>query len=185
MFDVIVVGARCAGSPLAMLLAPRGYRVLLVDKARFPSDTVSTHLIWQAALARAKRWGLLDRIVGLGAPPIRTVRFDIGEFEFAGCPPPLEGIDYAVAPRRTVLDKLLVDAAVEAGAELREDFYISEILAEAGRVTGIRGRVSNGTVVAEKARLVIGADGRHSLVAHAVRAPKYNVRRSTACAYYA
>jgi len=182
MFDVIVVGARCAGSALAMLLARKRYRVLLVDKARFPSDSVSTHLIWQAALARAKRWG---RITRLGAPPIRPVRLDIEEFELAGCPPLLDGNDYAVAPRRTVLDKLLVDAAVEAGAELLEDCYIGELLTEAGRVTGIRGRTSTGAVVAEKARLVIGADSRHSLVAHAVRTPKCNARPSTYSAYYA
>ena len=84
MNDVIVVGARCAGSPLAMLLARKGYRVLLVDKAQFPSDTVSTHVIWHAGLARAKRWGLLDRIAGLGAPPIRTMRFDAGGAAFSG-----------------------------------------------------------------------------------------------------
>ena len=184
MFDVIVVGARCAGSPLAMLLSRKGYRVLLVDKARFPSDTVSTHVIWQAGLARAQRWGLLDRITGLGAPRIHTVRFDIGEFELAGCPPPLDGIDYAVAPRRTILDKLLVDAAVEAGAELREDFYIREIAVENGSVTGIRGCSSQGAVMQENARMVVGADGRHSLLAHAVRSPKYASRASTSCGYY-
>src|ERR1700687_3347204 len=97
MFDVIVMGARCAGSSLAMLLARKGYRVLAVDKARFPSDTVSTHVMWhadtarvrsaalstrvmcQAGLARTKRWGLLDRIMDLGAPPIRSVSFSAGD----------------------------------------------------------------------------------------------------------
>jgi 2-polyprenyl-6-methoxyphenol hydroxylase-like FAD-dependent oxidoreductase len=88
MFDVIVVGARCAGSPLAMLLARKGYRVLVVDKARFPSDTVSTHVIWQAGLARAKRWGLLNQIAALGAPPMRTVSLSAGDVAFAGTPPP-------------------------------------------------------------------------------------------------
>jgi flavin-dependent dehydrogenase len=185
MFDVIVVGARCAGSPLAMLLSRKGYRVLLVDKARFPSDTVSTHLIWQAGLARAHRWGLLDRIADLGAPRIHKVRMDIGEFELAGCPPSLDGIDYAVAPRRTALDKLLVDAAVEAGAELREDFYIREIVIENGRAIGIRGCSPQGAVVQENAHMVVGADGRHSVVAHAVRSPRYAVRPSGSCAYYA
>jgi hypothetical protein len=95
-----------------MLLSRKGCRVLFVDKAQFPSDTVSTHLIWQAGLARAKAWRLLDGIAGLGAPSIRKIRLDIGEFELAGCPPPLDGIDYALAPRRTLLDQLLIDAAI-------------------------------------------------------------------------
>jgi 2-polyprenyl-6-methoxyphenol hydroxylase-like FAD-dependent oxidoreductase len=185
MFDVIVVGARCAGAPLSMLLARKGYRVLLVDKAHFPSDTVSTHVVWQAGLAHAKRWGLLDKITGLGAPPIRTVRLNVGPFELAGSPPPLDGIDYAIAPRRTVLDKLLVDAAVAAGAELREGVYVSEIESEGDRVTGIRGRTSSGNQLREQARMVVGADGTGSFVAHAVQAAKYNTRPSTATAYYA
>jgi flavin-dependent dehydrogenase len=185
MYDAIIIGARCAGAPLAMLLSRKGYRVLFVDKAQFPSDTVSTHLIWHGGLARAKRWGLLDGITGLGAPPIRQIRLDVGEFELAGYPPPVDGIDYALAPRRTLLDKLLIDAAVESGAEFRERFYVSEIVTEEGRVTGIRGRTAAGNTVVEKARIVVGADGTHSSVAVAVGASKYNARPSTACAYYA
>jgi flavin-dependent dehydrogenase len=185
MFDVIVVGARCAGSPLAMLLSRKGCRVLLVDKAQFPSDTVSTHLIWQSGLAYAKRWGLLEKIAALGAPTIHTIRFLAGELEFSGSPPPLDGIDYAIGPRRTVLDKLLVDAAVDAGAELRENFYVSEVTAENGRVSGIRGRTGGGAAIVENARLIVGADGAHSVVATAVKAPKYNERPSTSPGYYA
>jgi flavin-dependent dehydrogenase len=183
MYDSIIIGARCAGAPLAMLLARKGYRILLLDKAQFPSDTVSTHLIWHGGLARAKRWGMLDGIARLGAPPIRRIRLDIGEFELAGCPPPVDGIDYALAPRRTVLDKFLLNAAVEAGAELREGFYVNEIVTEQGRVAGIRGR-AHGQIVVEKARIVVGADGSGSMVAHAVGASKYNTRPSTATAYY-
>src|SRR5262245_33717231 len=152
MHDVIIVGARCAGATLAMLLARKGYRVLIVDKAQFPSDTVSTHLIWHAGLARAKRWGLLEGIAGLGAPPIHKVRLNVGEFELAGSPPPVDGIDYAVAPRRTVLDKFLIDAAVKSGAELREAFYVSEVVTEGERVTGIRGRTSGGSTIVDNAR---------------------------------
>ncbi len=185
MYDVIVVGARCAGAPLSMLLSRKGYRVLAVDKARFPSDAISTHVIWHSGLARAKSWGLLHRIVGLGAPPIHSVTLDIEGIELAGSPPPLDGVDFAMAPRRILLDKLLVDAAREAGAEIRESFYVSEIVMEAGRVTGIRGRTSGGEMVTEKARMVVGADGVRSIVASAVRAAKYNTRPSTACGYYA
>jgi flavin-dependent dehydrogenase len=185
MYDAIIVGARCAGASVARLLAQKDYRVLIVDKARFPSDTVSTHLIWQAGLARAKRWGLLNGIASLGAPPIREIRLDVGEFDFAGYPPPLDGIDYALAPRRILLDKLLIDAAINSGAEFRERFYVNEIVTDNGSVTGIRGRTEGGSTVTEEARIVVGADGAGSSVAHAVRAPKYNTRPSTACAYYA
>ena len=184
MFDAIVIGARCAGSPLAMLLARKGYRVLVADKARFPSDTVSTHVIWQAGLARAQKWGLLDRIAALGAPPIRTVSFSAGDVAFAGTPPPLDGIDFFIAPRRIVLDKMLVDAARTAGAEIREGCYIGEILSEDGRVTGISGRTLDGESFEEKARVVVGADGAHSMLAHAVKAEKYNTRPAVSGGYY-
>src|SRR5215510_1804477 len=119
-YDAIVVGARCAGSPTAMLLARQGYRVLVVDRASFPSDTVSTHVIHAPGVAALHRWGLLDRLVATGCPPIERYAFDFGPVTVAGRPPASEGISTAYAPRRTVLDKLLVDAADEAGAEIRE-----------------------------------------------------------------
>jgi flavin-dependent dehydrogenase len=120
----------------------------------------------------------------LGAPPIHKIRLDVGEFELAGHPPPIDGIDYAMAPRRTLLDKFLIDAAVKSGAQLREAFYVSEVATEDGRVTGIRGRTLGGSSTVDKASFVVGADGASSIVAHAVRAPKYNERPSTACVYY-
>src|SRR5215470_5305984 len=109
-FDAIVVGARCAGAPTAMLLARRGWRVLLVDRATFPSDTVSTHLVHAPGVAALARWGVLDRVVETGCPPIATYSFDFGPFAIAGTPRSADGIATAYAPRRTVLDKILVDA---------------------------------------------------------------------------
>jgi flavin-dependent dehydrogenase len=184
MYDIIIVGARCAGSPTAMLLAHKGYRVLLVDKAAFPSDTMSTHFIHAPGAARLKRWGLLDKVVASNCPPVRSYCLDLGPFSLTGCPPPVDGVATGYGPRRTVLDKILVDAAVEAGAELREEFTTEEVLIEDGHVTGIRGRTRNGASVTEKARFVIGADGLHSLVARAVGAPKYQEKPSVTCAYY-
>jgi flavin-dependent dehydrogenase len=185
MYDVIIVGARCAGSPSAMLLARKGYRVLLMDRARFPSDTISTHIIWPPGVAHLRRWGLLDRLTASDCPPIRTVTFDVGAFALVGSPPPAQGTSESYAPRRTVLDKVLVDAAVEAGAELRDRCSVQELVTEGGRVTGVRCRTRAGSAVAEeKARLVIGADGVHSIVARQVQAPTYNSRPPLACWYY-
>src|SRR3954451_1268803 len=127
MNDVIVIGARCAGAPTAMLLARAGYRVLLLDKAAFPSDTMSTHVVHPPGVAALGRWGLLDRLEKTGCPPIEQYSFDFGPVTIAGSPQPLDGITRAYCPRRTVLDKLLADAAVEAGAELREDFTVDEV----------------------------------------------------------
>src|SRR6188474_2779176 len=147
-YDAIVVGARCAGSPTAMLLARKGYEVLLLDRATFPSDTVSTHLVHPPGVAALKRWGLLDRVVATGCPAINTYAFDLGPFVIRGNPG-TEEAPFAVGPRRTVLDKLLVDAASDAGAEVREEFTVEEVVIEGGRVTGIRGHGKNGGTVTE------------------------------------
>jgi 2-polyprenyl-6-methoxyphenol hydroxylase-like FAD-dependent oxidoreductase len=182
-YDVIVVGARCAGSPTAMLLARKGYRVLVVDRATFPSDTISTHLIHPPGVVALKRWGLLDRVVATGSPAIHTYAFDLGPFVISGSP----AIDEAPAsygPRRTVLDKILVDAAAEAGVEIREGFAVEEIMSEGGRVTGIRGHGPGRKPVTERARVVIGADGLHSMVARSVAAESYHEKPALQSSYY-
>src|SRR4029077_11859000 len=138
-YDAIVVGARCAGSSAAMLLARKGYRVLVVDRATFPSDTVSTHVVQPLAVAALERWGLLDRLTATGCPPIHTYTFDFGPVTIAGAPG-TSANPVAYCPRRTVLDKLLVDAAAEAGAEIREAFAVEDLVTEDGRVVGINGR---------------------------------------------
>jgi 2-polyprenyl-6-methoxyphenol hydroxylase-like FAD-dependent oxidoreductase len=172
-YDAIVVGARCAGSPTAMLLARRGYDVLLVDRATFPSDTISTHLVHPPGVAALRRWGLLDRLLATGCPPIHTYVFDFGPFTLAGAPGTAEE-PLAYAPRRTVLDEILVDAASKAGAEVRQEFTVDEILMEGARVVGIRGHGPGKLPVTERARVVVGADGLRSLVARAVNAEQYN-----------
>src|SRR5207302_5494392 len=95
-----------------------------------------------------------------------------------------DGVQGAYGPRRHVLDKILVDAAVEAGVELRENFSVEEVLWEGECVSGIRGRVATGATVSEAGRLVIGADGMRSLVARSVQAASYATKPPVACAYY-
>ena len=184
-YDVIIVGARCAGSPTAMLLARRGYRVLLLDKASFPSDTMSTHHIHPPGVAALERWGLLERLEATGCPPVESYSFDFGPITISGSPRPIDGIARGYCPRRTVLDELLVKAAVEAGAELRESFTVEELRATDGTVTGIRGHARGGETVTEGARVVVGADGRHSLVAKTVKPEQYEERPSRLAMYYA
>lgn len=182
-YDVIVIGARCAGSPAAMLLARKGYRVLLVDKAKFPSDMLSTHVVQPLGCAALARWGLLDRVIASGCPPIHTFTFDFGPVKLSGAPGTTDSPN-AYCPRRTVLDKILVDGAAEARVEIREEFSVDEIVIEDGRVTGIKGRSKGGEAVTEHAAVVIGADGRHSLVARTVEAEQYNERPPIQAGYY-
>lgn len=182
-FDAIVVGARCAGSPMAMLLARKGYRVLAVDRATFPSDTVSTHILHPLGARALSKWGLLDRLAATGCPPIHTYAFDFGSFTIVGAPGTTDA-PVAYCPRRTILDKMLVDAAAQSGAEIREDFTVEEVLVEDGRVVGIKGRSKHGGSITERAQVVVGADGRRSFVAEAVRPKHYDERPPLLAAYY-
>jgi flavin-dependent dehydrogenase len=184
-FDVIVIGARCAGAPTAMLLARKGYRVLLLERATFPSDTLSTHVIQPQGVERLARWGLLDAVVATGCPPISKFAFHFGPFDIVGSPGTAAS-PVAYCPRRILLDEILARAAVAAGAELREGFVVDELLTEGGRVTGIRGHDKHGgSEVIERAPLVIGADGRTSIVAKTVGAETYHERPTLQGGYYA
>jgi flavin-dependent dehydrogenase len=174
MRDVIVVGARCAGATTAMLLARKGHDVLLVDRATFPSDIPHGHLVHRHGPARLARWGLLDRVLATNCPPITSITLDYGDFPLTARDLTLDGLPVGVGPRRSALDDVLVNAAVEAGAELREGFPVDEFVAEDGRITGVRGRVKEtGAAISERATITIGADGRHSHLARTVDAAVY------------
>jgi 2-polyprenyl-6-methoxyphenol hydroxylase-like FAD-dependent oxidoreductase len=183
-YDVIVVGARVAGAATALLLARQGVRVLLIDRARFPSDTVSSHQVQLPGIARLNRWGLLGQLRAAGTPPTRRLRFDTGPVVLDGRFPAYQGVDALYSPRRTVLDTLLVDAARAAGADVRQQFRAEELTWSGDRVTGVRGSGRSGPPMTETARLVIGADGKHSLVARAVAAARYRQRPTMAFACY-
>jgi len=185
MYDAIVVGARCGGAPAALLLAREGFRVLLVDRATFPSDTISTHILWPHGAEILARWGLLERLAATGLPPIcRRMTFDVGPFALHGAIPDANDGLGGFCPRRTVLDHILVTAAAEAGVEVREGFTVDDLLVTGDTVAGIRGHGRGGQRVEERARIVIGADGVNSFVARTVGAPEYDVRPIAACGYY-
>ncbi|WP_433254700.1 NAD(P)/FAD-dependent oxidoreductase [Streptosporangium sp. CA-135522] len=185
MYDVIVVGARCAGAPTAMLLARSGYRVLLLERATFPRDTLSTHYIHQPGVARLASWGLLDAVAASGCPPLDQAVYEVADVRLTGCSVAVEGQRAAYAPRRHVLDRILADGAVASGAELREGCSVVGLLRDDdGRVCGVRCRSSLGGEFEERARLVVGADGMRSAVARlAGAAPVIEDPRLT-CVYY-
>jgi flavin-dependent dehydrogenase len=180
-YDVIIVGARVAGSATGMLLARKGLRVLVVDRASFPSDTLSSHQLQPPGAERLARWGLLDRLVEAGTPGINRVRFDNDGVVLSGAFPD-GGTLYS--PRRTVLDAMLVDEARAAGAEVRERTIVDDVLVADGRATGIRCHIKGSAPVVEIAPLVVGADGKHSLVASTFRARSHRQREARSLAFY-
>src|SRR5947209_6744110 len=126
--EVVVVGARCAGAATAMLLARQGIDVLLIDRAEFPSDTLSTHAISRGGVVQLSRWGLLDRVVASGAPPIRTVSF-INPAGTLNLPvKDRSGVDHLLAPRRYVLDMIMLEAARSAGVSVRTGVNVTGTL---------------------------------------------------------
>lgn len=129
---MIIVGARVAGASTAMLLARKGMSVLVLDRAAFPSDTLSTHQVQLPGVARLQRWGLLDRVAAGGTPATRTLRFDPGQAVMQGNYPEHEGVDALYSPRRTLLDAMLIEAAREAGAEVRTDAVVDELAGRTG-----------------------------------------------------
>ncbi|MEX0683785.1 MAG: NAD(P)/FAD-dependent oxidoreductase [Dehalococcoidia bacterium] len=185
MYDAIVVGARVAGAPTAMLLARKGHKVLLLDRDSFPSDIMSTHYIHLAGQVRLQNWGLLDKVIATGAPWITKRTLHINGMAIQPPDPPIPaGLSTdTLCPRRYILDTILVDAAVAAGAELWPGFPVRELLWEDGRVVGVRGG-PRGEEVEARARIVIGADGLHSTVAKEVKPEEYDTVESLTFGYY-
>lgn len=185
-YDLIVVGARVAGAATALVAARRGLRVLVVDRAPVGSDTISTHQVQLPGVALLRRWGVLEELTAAGTPAVRGVRLDVDGIVVEGRFPRHDGVDALYSPRRTLLDAALVRAARAAGAEVRDRFRVTELRWDAGRVVGVRGRDAGGHPVTETATIVVGADGKHSMVAEAVGAPVQRQRpvRTLACYTY-
>jgi len=185
LYDVIVVGARCAGAPTAMLFARSGYRVLMVDSARFPRDKLSTLYIHQPGVAFLKRWGVLDAVVATGCPPIKRVVYQMDDVRLEGCSWPVDGVQVAYAPRRHLLDPILAAAAAKAGAEFRDGCAVTDLLRVGDRVVGVRLHTQADGIVEERAPLVVGADGMNSRVGTSADAPMTVEHPIFTCAYYA
>jgi len=184
-YDVIVVGARCAGSATATLLARQGLRVLVLDRARHGSDTVSTHALMRGGVLQLQRWGLLDRVVAAGTPPVTRVVFHYPDDAVRISLKPAAGVSALYAPRRTVLDQVVADAAREAGAEVRFQTTVTEVLRHgSGRVVGVAGLDVRGRSFRATAPLIVGADGIRSIVASSVAAPAVRTGSSASAVLY-
>lgn len=182
--DVVVVGARCAGAATAMLLAEQGHDVIVVDRATFPSDTLSTHAIARTGVVQLDRWGLLERVVDSGAPRIRDVVFHRDGSSVHRVVKERHGRDFLIAPRRTVLDSILIDAAEAAGARVLTGVTVEGVRrADDGRVRGVFGRVGAEPFEAES-RIVVGADGLRSRIARSVGAGMTRVGPDSGATFY-
>ena len=185
-YDAIIVGARVAGTATALGLARRGWRILLLDAATFPSDTLSTHLLWSDALREFDHLGILGDILATGAPPIRRFRLSFGEY-VNEAPIPHPG-DYPplLSVRRVVLDDLLLNAARRCDRiTLREGTTVTDLLREGDTVVGVRGVVRGQSASFRAgAAVTIGADGRHSLVARQSGAATYDEVPPLLTTYY-
>lgn len=182
--DVVVVGARAAGAATAMLLARAGLSVVVLDRERAGADTLSTHALMRGAVVQLARWGLLERVVAAGTPAVRETTFHYSDGDVCVPIKPAAGVDALYAPRRTVLDPILAQAAAAAGATVRHGTTMLGLRQDRDRVTGVELRDRTGSVESITARLVIGADGRRSSVARLVEAPTTHRARHTSSFTY-
>ncbi|HET6876347.1 MAG TPA: NAD(P)/FAD-dependent oxidoreductase [Jatrophihabitans sp.] len=185
-YDAVVVGARVAGASTAMLLARAGARVAVVDRAAYGTDTVSTHALMRAGVVQLSRWGLLDGVVSAGTPAIRRTTFHYADGESVAVDiRPSIGADALYAPRRPLLDRLLVDAAVAAGADVRHETSVTALLHDrAGRVSGVQVRDRWGKTSELRGAITVGADGLRSVVAEQAGAPLLRRGRARSAVLY-
>jgi flavin-dependent dehydrogenase len=183
--DAVVVGARPAGSAVAATLARAGRRVVALDRAHFPSDTLSTHLLFAGGVAELARIGALERVEEVGAPRLPEALLVGAGVKVRARYTPVDGIDYGMCVRRVGLDAALVETARATGAEVRERARVTELVWDEGRVAGVRYEDEQKRLREVRAPLVVGADGRRSTVARAVGAltPHRWNRNGRACFY--
>ena len=184
-YDVIVVGGRAAGAATALQLARRGLEVLVVDRARRGSDTLSTHALMRTGVLQLRRWGLLDDVIASGAPPLGRTIVHYGDEAVPIDLAPTGGVDALYAPRRTVLDPILVEAAEREGVQAEFGVRVTDLLRDhEGRVTGIEAVDDSGRNFTARSRLTIGADGLQSTVARRANATIYRSGTSSSALFY-
>lgn len=184
--DVVVVGGRVAGASTAMLLARQGHRVLALDRAALPSDTVSTHALLRSGVLQLRRWGLLDRVVDAGTPPVRAVTLGFGDQRVSIEIRLENGIDFLMAPRRVLLDRILLDAAIDSGVVFRGSTRVVDLIQDRrGSVHGVLFEGEDGAVEPVTAHMVVGADGVWSRTAALVEAVTHKSHRPTNAVHYA
>lgn len=183
-YDVIVVGGRVAGASTGMLLARQGHKVLIVERAEMPSDTVSTHAVMRTGVLQLSRWGILDRVIDAGTPPVRNITLGFGDERIRFQVKPDFGVDMLYAPRRFILDSALLDAAREAGADIRDRTSMTNLIRGSnGRVEGVEvGRHGGGERI--RSRFVVGADGHRSRVADRVGSTAYRSHQPLNAIHY-
>jgi flavin-dependent dehydrogenase len=186
MYDAIIVGARCAGAATAMLLARRGHKVLLVDRAGFPSDIPQGHFGHRHAPRCLARWGLLEQVFASNCPPVDSIVSDYGDgVVLRSHDLAIDGVPFGCGPRRRALDAILIEAAAASGVEVRQRFSVEGYLSDDDRITGIRGRdAQTGRTSHERAPVTVGADGRNSALARTVRAPSYDAAPTQMLYYF-
>ena len=168
--DAVVVGARCGGAATALLLARAGARVLLIDKGKYGTDMLSTHALMRGAVLQLLRWGVLPAIQAAGTPRVTSTTFSYPDQDVTVAIEPKFGVEALYAPRRALLDRTLVDAAVDSGVEVRYGVRIDDVKRDdRGRVCGVVA-IEGSTTHEIAADLVIGADGLHSTIAAQVNA---------------
>lgn len=180
-YDVVVVGGRVAGASLAAHVAQRGLSVCVLERAEFPSDTVSTHLF--SNLDALERLGVMDRLLATGAPLLTDFQLRLDDIDLSMAHQDLAMLNV----RRRILDPILLERAVELGADAAMRTRVIGLLSNGSRVTGVRVRDADRREFEIHARVVVGADGRTSTVARLTGARRYNVtdgQRCGACAYY-
>lgn len=182
-YDVVIVGARCAGAATALLLSRRGLRVLAVDRGRYGSDTLSTHALMRGGVLQLHKWGLTPALAGV--PAIRKTTFFYGDDAVEIPIKPRHGVEALLAPRRTLLDRVLVDAAANSGADVVHGAQLLQVLRDgAGRAHGVLLDLDAGHHQRVDTDLVIGADGFRSTVARIVNAQTYRSGRHSSGVVY-
>lgn len=184
-YDVIVIGARCAGSSLAIYLARAGFKVLLVDKATFPSDTLSTNTFFNNTTALLRELNVIEEVIKTNATPVKAIKFQFEDTVIEGPIPIVNGEDTSYCIRRTYLDDILLrQAGSLENVKILQGFRVNELVYKGDVVVGVRGEDRSGVLQEFTSSIVVGADGRHSVVRKLVKSEQKITSPSTVAIYF-